>query len=186
MRRLRLSALCTVVVYSLFVPVLGHEQAGQDQASGSGVEQQIDRLTQQMVQAQLHGNPSAYEQHYADNAVTTDAAATCLPSLGDCKPESGAVKYDSYDVRDEKIHVYGDAAVVELLASAKGTFKGKPLIRTSASRASGCGRRATGRWSCSRRRALRLPVPETRRASASHHRACGAQRRTRRRVQRGV
>lgn len=127
MRRWRLFALCTVTLCSLTVPALGHAQAGQKaKASGREVEQQIDGLTQQMVQAQLNGDPTAYEQHYADSAVIIHAPGTAFTKSEEiANLKSGAIKYDSYDVRDKKIHVYGDTAVVELLASAKGTFKGK-------------------------------------------------------------
>jgi hypothetical protein len=40
--------------------------------------------------------------------------------------KSGAVKYESIEVREEKIRTYGDAVVVNLLGSVKATINGKP------------------------------------------------------------
>ena len=41
--------------------------------------------------------------------------------------KSGAVKYESIDVRDTKIRAYGNTAIVDSLASLKLTINGKPI-----------------------------------------------------------
>ena len=129
MRRSNVVVLFTVALCSAFVPRLGHAEAKPNpKAAGGGVEQQLDGLTDRMVQAQLHGDPAAYERYYAEDAIIIHAPGTLFTKAEEiANLKSGEIKYDGYDVRDKKIHVHGDTAVVEILASVKGSFKGKPF-----------------------------------------------------------
>ncbi len=129
MHRLKQLAGAVIAVSLLSVPTLGNAQAGQTaKASGSGVEQQIDALTQQIMQAQVHGDPAPYQKYYADNAIIIHAAGQVFTKSEEiANLKSGETKYESYDVRNKTVHLYRDTAVVESLVAAKGILKGQPF-----------------------------------------------------------
>lgn len=123
MRKVNFIVLALVATYLLAPPLA----LGQSTKGGGNVEQQIKVLTDQMAQAQLKGDTSFYEKYYADDVLVIHSPGTLgtkAEEIGDLK--SGALKYDSYEVRDIKIHAYnGDTAVVDYVASTKGVLKGK-------------------------------------------------------------
>ena len=41
--------------------------------------------------------------------------------------KSGAIRIASMTLRDLRVHVFGDAAIVSMVAESKGTYKGKPM-----------------------------------------------------------
>ena len=99
------------------------EQAGK---GGGNVEQQIKTLSDQLVQALLKGDSSFFKKYYADNAVIVRGPGAVFTKAQDVENlKSGALKFEVYDMREEKIHTYGDTAIVNLLASARGSGKGQ-------------------------------------------------------------
>jgi ketosteroid isomerase-like protein len=94
--------------------------------SGS-VEEQIKTLSDQLSQAYVKGDTSFFEKYLADDYLGIYATSQTLTRAESLKP--GAVKYESFDVREMKIRVYGDTAAVTSLTNAKGTViaSGKPL-----------------------------------------------------------
>jgi len=113
-----------VAVYLLAAPVV----LGQGAKGGGNVEEQIKALQAHLMQAQLEGDTSFFEKHYADDATIIHGIGKLVTKTQEIENlKSGALKYDSYDVRDQRIRVYGDTAVVNLEASAKGISFGKPF-----------------------------------------------------------
>jgi len=120
MRRMNRLALALVAVCLLAVPLA----LGQ----GGSTEQQISALSDQMIQAQLKADTSYFEKNYADDATIVHGNGklfTKAEEIADLK--SGSLKYESIDVRERKIHVYGDTVVVNFLISFKGVVGGKPF-----------------------------------------------------------
>ena len=120
MRRVDLIALALVTLCLFAVPLA----LGQ----GGSAEQQISALSDQMIQAQLKADISYFEKHYADDATIVHGDGevfTKAKEIGDLN--SGSLKYDLNEVRERKIHIYGDTAVVAFLISYKGTVSGKPF-----------------------------------------------------------
>ena len=120
MRKINLIVLALVAIYLLASPTA----LGQ----GGSAEQQIAALSDQMIQAQLKADTSYFEKNYADDATIvhgTGKLFTKSEEIADLK--SGSLKYESNDVRERKIHVYGDTAVVAFLIYYKGTVSGKPF-----------------------------------------------------------
>jgi len=120
MRRMNRLALALVAVCLLAVPLA----LGQ----GGSAEQQISALSDQMIQAQLKADTSYFEKNYADDATIVHGNGklfTKAQEIADLK--SGSLKYESIDVRERKIHVYGDTVVVNFLISFKGVVGGKPF-----------------------------------------------------------
>ncbi len=118
------AALC----FLLAVPP-AHTQAKKDRKAknaGGDVEQQITALSDQTVQALLKGDTSFFEKYYADDAMIIRGVGTLFTKAKDIENlKSGALKFEAYDVHEKKIHTYGDTAVVNLEAFAKGLGGGK-------------------------------------------------------------
>jgi len=94
---------------------------------GGPVEQQIKTLMDETVQALLKGDTSFFEKYYADDAMII-RGGTLFTKAQDIKNlKSGALKFEAYDVHEEKIHTYGETAVVNLRALAKGLGEGEPF-----------------------------------------------------------
>jgi uncharacterized protein (TIGR02246 family) len=120
MRKVSLNALALVTVCLLAVPLA----LGQ----GGSAEQQISALSDQMIQAQLKADTSYFEKHYADDATIVHGNGELFmkaEEIADLK--SGSLTYELNEVRERKIHVHGDTAVVAFLISYKGTVSGKPF-----------------------------------------------------------
>jgi uncharacterized protein (TIGR02246 family) len=118
-RKVNLITLALISVCLLPVP-LASGQAGS-------AEQEISALSDQMIQAQLKADTSYFEKHYAEDAMIVHGDGepfTKAKEIAELK--SGSLKYELNEVREKKIRVYGDTAVVAFLISYKGTVSGKP------------------------------------------------------------
>jgi ketosteroid isomerase-like protein len=117
MRTVSLSASVLLSVYLLAAPfAIGQER---------NVEQQISALSDEMIQANLKDDTAFYEKYYADDAIIVHGNGKLFTKdqeLADLK--SGALKYESIDVREKKINVYGDTVVVNFLITFKGSLSG--------------------------------------------------------------
>ncbi len=116
-----LFALCPLVVMATWA------QAADLPAGTRSDEEQIKTLETQLVQAQMKGDISAIENYYADDCwiIHSDGKpSTKAEEIANLK--AGSLKYESIDVRNEKIRIYGDTAIVNLDVSFKGAISGKP------------------------------------------------------------
>src|ERR1019366_6339314 len=95
------------------------EQTGK--SSEGNVEQQIKTLSDQLSQAYVKDDTSFFEKYLADDYTGIYATSRPYTKAESLKP--GAIKYESFDVHEMKIRVYGDTAVVTSLTSAKVTFR---------------------------------------------------------------
>lgn len=98
---------------------------------GVSVEQQISALSDQMIQANLKDDTAFYEKYYAEDATIVHGNGkvfTKEQELADLR--SGALKYESIDVRERKIRVYGDTVVVSFLITFKGSLSGQAFPPT--------------------------------------------------------
>jgi len=92
------------------------------------VEEQIKALQEESRKAALKGDASFLEKHLADNYVgVSGSGAQVTKDQAIQELKSGAIKFESIDVRDTKIRVYGNTAIVDSLASLKMTSNGKPI-----------------------------------------------------------
>ncbi len=97
-------------------------------------EEQIKALSDQLAQAYIKGDTSFWEKYLADDYMGVYASGQAYTKSESVQP--GALKYESFDVREMKVRVYGNTAVVNQLTSATGTVRkdGKPfsgLYRTT-------------------------------------------------------
>lgn len=97
-------------------------------AQGGNVEQQISALSDEMIQANLKGDTNFYQKYYADDATIVHGNGKLFTKDQDIADlKSGSLKYESIDVREKTIHVYGDTVVVHILLTFKGSLGGQPF-----------------------------------------------------------
>lgn len=97
-------------------------------AKGGNAEQEISALSDAMIQANLKDDTGFYQKYYAKDATIVHGNGKLFTKdqeIADLK--SGALKYESIDVREKTIHVYGKTAVVHILLTFKGLLGGKPF-----------------------------------------------------------
>jgi uncharacterized protein (TIGR02246 family) len=101
-------------------------------AQGGNIEQQISALSDEMIQANLKGDASFYQKYYSDDATIVHGNGKLVTKDQDiAELKAGTLKYESIDVLEKKIHVYGDTAVVHLLITFKGSLNGQPFPPTN-------------------------------------------------------
>jgi len=120
MKSLRIIAPVLVTICLLVVPLAWSQ--------GGNAEKQIKKLTDQIIAAELKADTNSYEKLLADDYTAIYSDGKLITKTQDIENhESGALKYESIDVHETKIRVYGDTAVAISLCSAKGTRGGKPF-----------------------------------------------------------
>jgi ketosteroid isomerase-like protein len=148
MKSMRFIAPVLVAVCLLVVP-LAWSQAGS-------AEEQIKALQAEFVTAITKGDTSFYQKYYADDAISVHGLGqvyTKAQEIADLK--SGSLKYDSYTVRDQTIHIDGSTAVVVTLASGKGLLESKPFNQDF--RTSYVWVKQKGNWKLVLRQVTRIP-----------------------------
>ncbi len=97
------------------------------QSSGGTVEEEMKALQGQLRQATLKGDTSFFEKYWADDYVAIHGDGKLSTKAQEIENfKSGAVKYESIEVREAKIRTYGDTVVAIWLGSVKATINGKP------------------------------------------------------------
>jgi ketosteroid isomerase-like protein len=93
------------------------------QKATSKVEDQIKKLEQDWAQAAIKDGVAAVDQYEADDIMSTDPNGRVTDKAQDKKDNSGDLKFQSIELSDLKIHVYGNTAVVGGTETLKGTYK---------------------------------------------------------------
>jgi len=97
-------------------------------AQQTSVEDQIKKLEHDWAQALLKGNTVSLDQYEAEDIISTDPSGRVTDRTQDKKDlSSGDLKFQSVELSDLKVSVYGNAAVATGLNTAKGTFKGQEI-----------------------------------------------------------
>jgi len=130
MKNMKVGTLTVAAICLLYLPV-SHTQAKRsqtDSVSGEAIEQQVKTLNNRMIEASLKGETGVLEKYYANDCLVIHGdgkLSTKAQEIEDFK--IGAIKYDTLDVREQKVLAYGDTAIVNVLVFVRGTFHGKPL-----------------------------------------------------------
>lgn len=115
------------------------EQAGAAQkpktkaeaASATSVEDQIKKREQDWAQATLKEGASAVDQYEADDIISTDPSGRVTDKAQDKQDlSSGDLKFQSMELSDLKVHVYGNTAVAAGANTLKGTYKDQDISGT--------------------------------------------------------
>ena len=123
MKSMRLIAPVLVVV-CLLVAALAWARG--DYPRRGNAEEQIAALSDQEIQAYLKADIGFMEKYFADDYTAIHGDSRLYTKAQEIENyKSGALKYESIDVRERKIRAYGDTAVVIWLVSSNGTYNGK-------------------------------------------------------------
>ncbi len=150
----------SLAAITLLCVLASHSQAKKpEKATAIGdVQQQVKMLNDQMIEASLKGNTSVLEKYYADDCLIIHGDGKVATKVQELEAfKSGAVKYDSLDVRELVILTYGDTSVANVLVSTKGTINGKPL--SSDVRATRVFVKQKGEWKNVLFQVTRVPSP---------------------------
>lgn len=102
--------------------------AGQQASGTSGVEDLIKKQEQNWAQATVKDGAAAVDQFEADDIITTDPGGRVTDKAQDKKDlSSGDLKFQSMELSDLNVHVYGNTAVAAGTNNLKGTYKGQDI-----------------------------------------------------------
>ena len=114
---------------------------------GRDVDQQIKEAMNQYYAAMLKPDTTTIENLLADDYIGIHSDGTVNTKAQEMDSfRSGTLKYETHELRDMKIRVYGDAAVVTAALSVKGTIMGKPF--SGAVRITRVWVERNGGWKC--------------------------------------
>ena len=98
------------------------------QAEAGRAEEQIKALESGIVKAYLRADTRSLETYYADDAVIIRRTGLMSTKAQDIEAlKSGAVKFEILDDCEENIRIYGNVAVVNVVARAKGLIASQPI-----------------------------------------------------------
>jgi ketosteroid isomerase-like protein len=96
--------------------------------SAAGVENQIKKLEQDWAQATVKSGAAAVDQYEADDIIDTDPNGRVTDKAQDKTDlSSGDLKFQSIELSDLKVRVYGDTAVAAGTNTLNGTYKGQDI-----------------------------------------------------------
>ncbi len=102
--------------------------AGQKTSKKGTVEDQIKEHEQNWAQATIKEGAAAVDQYEADDIIDTDPSGRVTDKAQDkIDLSSGDLKFQSIEVSDLKVHVYGNTAVAAGTNMTKGTYKGQDI-----------------------------------------------------------
>ena len=88
------------------------------------VEQEILKIERQWIDASVKGDIAALDKIEADDYIIIDPSGTISTKAEDMKNiKSGDLKFDSMEMFESKVRVYGNAAVVTAKTHVKGNYK---------------------------------------------------------------
>jgi hypothetical protein len=117
-------ALVLITVSLLVVPLAWSQ--------GGSTEQQIKTLGEQLNAANLKGDTSFLEKVLADDYTGVRGDGSVLTKAQEIeKYKSGAIKYETNEIKDLKIRVYGHTEVSTSLSFSKNIRDGKEHIGTT-------------------------------------------------------
>jgi hypothetical protein len=116
-------------------------------SQGGNAEQQIKTLGEQLNAAILKADTNSLEKLLADDYTGVRGDGSVLTKAQEIeKYKSGAIKYETNEIKDLKIRVYGHTAVSTSLSSSKNIRDGKEHIGTT--RSTRVWVKQKGEWKC--------------------------------------
>ena len=120
-----MKSMLAIAFFCLFSLCLA---AGQEASKTSSVEDQIKKQEQNWAQATVKEGAAAVDQYEADDIIDTDPSGRVTDKTQDKTDlSSGDLKFQSIELSELKVHVYGDTAVAAGTSTVKGTYKGEDI-----------------------------------------------------------
>jgi ketosteroid isomerase-like protein len=156
MKKLSSIAAAILAICLLAVPLASARGQKTGKAKAGSAEEQVKALQARAIEALLKADTSFFQKYFADDIVIIHGTGVAVTKAQDIQNlKSGALKYESYDVRDRKIRTYGNTAVVNDIASAKGLINSKPF--SGDFRVTWVWVKLNGNWKCVSRQITKMP-----------------------------
>jgi|SRR5579864_213607 len=127
MKSVRMISILAILACMPLLATAKDKDKGKDKPKG-GAEQQIASLEDQAKDAAVKADASFLENYLADDYVGVGGTGKVNNKSEAIEMrKNGTVKYDSIDVSDRKIRVYGNTAIVNLKADVKLTVNGQDM-----------------------------------------------------------
>jgi ketosteroid isomerase-like protein len=102
--------------------------AGQQMSQTGTGENQVREREQNWAKATVEQGAAAVDQYEADDIIDTDPSGRVTNKAQDkADLSSGDLKFQSIQLSDLNVHVYGDTAVAAGTSTIKGTYKGQDI-----------------------------------------------------------
>lgn len=96
--------------------------------TSGGAEQQVKDLDDQYRQAVLKGDTDFMDKHTADNFISINSNGQEMTKEQVIENrKNGKTKYEAIDLKDTKVRVFGNTAIVEHSAHVKATTPNGPI-----------------------------------------------------------
>jgi ketosteroid isomerase-like protein len=125
---MRLIALVALLVIAATPLVLGQSMAKKAGGPSGKTEEEIQKLHNKLIQAQLNNDTAALDRLWADDHIFTNplgVVQTKAQRLAEI--QSGGRKLELFSIADVQVRVYGDTAVVTSRALLKGQRQGQDI-----------------------------------------------------------
>lgn len=133
MKRILAVAVLTFSASSLALTQTPDKKMSQEKPVGekmaaSNVEQAVKKLDTERVQALLRSDTTTLERIISDDYTNTNNSGQVLTKAQlMAEVKSGDLKYETIDIDDVQVRVYGDTAVFTGRATVKGARKGEDI-----------------------------------------------------------
>lgn len=125
MKSVRMISILAILICLPMLAALGKDK-DKGKSKGGGTEQQIGSLEDRARDAALKADASFLENNLTDDYVGVSGQGKEANKSETIEMrKNGTVKYDSIDVSDRKIRVYGNTAIVNQKANVKVTVNGQ-------------------------------------------------------------
>jgi ketosteroid isomerase-like protein len=149
-------AATILAICLLAVPLVSAQDQKTGKAKPGNTEEQVKALQATAIEALLKADTSIFQKYFADDIVIIHGTGVAVTKAEDIENlSSGALKYESYDVRERKIRTYENTAVVNDIASAKGLINSKPF--SGDFRVTWVWTKLNGNWKCVSRQITKIP-----------------------------
>ena len=92
------------------------------------VEETITKMEQEIADAVVKGDTTAFDKYFDANASITDPGGMLMNKTQTIALfKSGDLKFVSMKVDDVKVRLFGNTAIVTYRTTGKGSFKGQPI-----------------------------------------------------------
>jgi uncharacterized protein (TIGR02246 family) len=115
--------------------------------SQGNAEQQVKQVFDQLQVAELKGDSNALEKLYADDYTAIRGDGSLITKAQEIeKMKSGNLKWETNEIKDLKVRVYGNTAITTDLSFVKNVRDGKPRVGTN--RTTRVWVKQNGNWKC--------------------------------------
>jgi ketosteroid isomerase-like protein len=121
MRRMLVIALLSLLVPCLTLGQTKEKKEKAKPAGGGSVEQAVEKLDDELFDAAKKGDAAVFEKHLADNYIRIGDDGQMLNKAETVDVyKSGRIKWDTIDLKNRKVRMFGNTAIVTREDNVKG------------------------------------------------------------------